>query len=297
MKKSLLLLVVLCLSLSLFAQNGISFQGIARDPSGNAIPNQTVTVKFTIGSFVETQNLATDNFGIFSATIGSVNTTAFNNLVFANLNDNLKVEVDGNIIYDDKFNTVPYAKAADNGVPPGTIVPFAGPKTNIPAGWLYCNGASYAPTGMYSRLYAAIGLSWGSDGGNFRVPDLRGYFLRGMSDGTTIDPDKAARTAKYSGGNTGDAVGSYQADNFGSHNHTGTALESGNHYHAYGVRGFLTDITAAGKEYNNGADGSADDPTQSTRYSGNHTHNLSIANNGGNETRPENAYVIFIIKF
>lgn len=297
MKKSVLLFIVLSLSLSLFAQKGISFQGIARDNSGNAIPEQTVTVKFTIGSFVETQNLETDNFGIFSATIGSVNTTAFNNLVFANMNDNLKVEVDGNIIYDDKFNTVPYAKASDNGVPPGTILPFAGPKNKIPAGWLYCDGTSYATTGMYAKLYAAIGLAWGSDGGNFRVPDLRGYFLRGMSDGVTIDPDRTSRTAKYSGGNTGDAVGSYQTDNFSSHNHTGTANENGSHYHAYGVRGFLTDIGAAGKEYNNGADGSSDDPTQSTRYSGSHTHTLSIANNGGNETRPENASVIFIIKF
>jgi microcystin-dependent protein len=290
MKKSVFLFIVFCMSISLFAQNGISFQGIARDPSGNAIPNQTVTVKFTIGSFVETQSIATDNFGIFSATIGSVNSADFGNLVFANISDNLKVEVDGTIIYDDKFNTVPYAKASDNGVPPGTIVPFAGPKNKIPAGWLYCNGTSYATTGMYAKLYAAIGLAWGSDGGNFRVPDLRGYFLRGMADGTALDPDKASRTAKYSGGSTGDNVGSYQRDSIQSHTHTGSANSAGNHSHTFGTRGFQTDGSP-------GADGSHDDDAHNTDAAGAHTHTLAIANTGGVETRPENAGVIFIIKY
>lgn len=131
MKSTFLLFFFAFMSVAVFAQNGIGFQGIARDPQGNAIPNQTISVKFTIGTFTETQNISTDNFGVFSATIGSENTTAFNNIIFANLNDNLKVEVDGTTIYDDKFNTVPFAKAAENGVPAGTIVPFAGQKVKF----------------------------------------------------------------------------------------------------------------------------------------------------------------------
>lgn len=293
MKSAFLLFVLLVLGINLYAQNGISFQGIARDPQGNAIASQTITVKFTIGSFTETQNLETDNFGVFSATIGSVNSTGFNNLVFANLTDNLKVEVDGTTIYDDKFNTVPYAKAAENGVPPGTIVPFAGPKSNIPTGWLYCDGTSYASTGMYGKLYTAIGFSWGNDGGKFRVPDLRGYFLRGVSDGTTIDPDRASRTAKYGGGNTGDAVGSYQLDIYQNHNHTGVVTGAGTHVHYLGSRGFETNGAT-------GADGSHDDSNISTHDGGGgHTHGVTINNSttGGSETRPENASVIFIIKY
>src|SRR5690606_20781303 len=101
MKSKILLYFFSSISVAVFAQNGISFQGIARDPQGNAITGQTVQVKFTIGSFVETQDIATDNFGVFSATIGSVNTVGFNNLVFANITPNLKVEVDGTTIYDD----------------------------------------------------------------------------------------------------------------------------------------------------------------------------------------------------
>ncbi len=290
MKSVILLYVFVFFSVALYAQNGIGFQGIARDPQGNAIANQTISVVFTIGSFSETQNIPTDNFGVFSATIGSVNTTDFNNLVFANLSDNLKVEVDGTTIYDNKFNTVPFAKAADNGVPAGTIMPFAGPKNKIPVGWLYCDGASYATTGMYGALYSAIGTAWGDDGGNFRVPDLRGYFLRGVNDGAGIDPDAASRTAKNSNGNTGDAVGSYQTDQFFSHNHTGTANSAGNHSHNFGTRGFETNGSP-------GADGSHDDTGHTTDAAGAHTHSLSINNSGGNETRPKNANVIFIIKY
>ncbi len=293
MKSTFLLFFFAFMSVAVIAQNGIGFQGIARDPQGNAITGQTITVKFTIGVFTETQNIDTDNFGVFSATIGSVNSTGFNNLVFANLTDNLKVEVDGTTIYDDKFNTVPYAKAADNGVPPGTIVPFAGPKSKIPAGWLYCDGSSYASTGMYGALYNTIGYSWGNNSGNFRVPDLRGYFLRGVSDGTTIDPDRASRTAKYGGGNTGDAVGSYQSDIYQNHDHTGVVTGAGTHIHALGSRGFETNGAT-------GADGSHDDSSITTNSGGGgHTHGVTINNSttGGSETRPENASVIYIIKY
>lgn len=296
MKKIYLLLVLLAASQFLMAQNGISFQGIARDASGNAVSSQSVTVKFTIGSWNETQTLTTDNFGVFSATIGSVNTTDFDNLVFANMNDNLKVEVDGTVIYDDKFNYTPYAKAADNGVPPGTIVPFAGPKGNVPSGWLYCDGASYATTGMYGKLFAAVGFSWGSDNGKFRVPDLRGYFLRGASDGTGVDPDRAGRTAKYGGGSTGDAVGSYQGGDIQSHNH---GVNDPGHAHGYwdiyysesgGPQPVPNNLGSSSTDGDNGG-------YQMHRGSDSATTNISIQNSGGNETRPVNANVIFIVKY
>ncbi|NOR75167.1 MAG: hypothetical protein GQ525_08400 [Draconibacterium sp.] len=293
MKSTFLLFFLFFIGATVVAQNGISFQGIARDPQGNAITGQTISVKFTIGSFSETQNISTDNFGVFSTTIGSVNTADFNNLVFANMTDNLKVEVDGTIIYDDKFNTVPYAKSAENGVPPGSIMPFAGPKSNIPAGWLYCNGTSFASTGMYGKLYAAIGYAWGNNGGNFRVPDLRGYFLRGAADGVSIDPNRATRIAKYGGGNTGDNVGTYQSDTYNNHNHSGTVTGAGTHNHYLGSRGFETNGAK-------GADGSHDDNGITTNSGGGgHVHGVTINNStsGGSETRPENASVIFIIKY
>lgn len=288
MKSTFLLFFLFFIGATVVAQNGISFQGIARDPQGNAITGQTISVKFTIGSFSETQNINTDNFGVFSTTIGSVNTNDFNNLVFANMTDNLKVEVDGTIIYDDKFNTVPYAKSAENGVPPGSIMPFAGPANKVPAGWLLCNGSSKAKTGMYQKLFDAIGTAWGDDGGNFRVPDLRGMFLRGTNEG---------RTGTYADPINRN-VGDLQTDLLKSHNHNGSTSTNGSHTHnASSAYRYLVKVgvnTGGG-----GFDTTAGEPTltsaQAIQNAGNHSH--TISSDGGVETRPKNAAVVYIIKY
>jgi microcystin-dependent protein len=75
-----------------------------------------------------------------------------------------------------QFVTTAHAFAAENayeaihGVPAGTIMPFAG--ATVPYGWVACDGASYARTGQYSALFAAIGTGWGGSGSNFNVPNL-----------------------------------------------------------------------------------------------------------------------------
>jgi hypothetical protein len=96
---------------------------------------------------------------------------------------------------------------AFNGVPPGSILPFAG--ATAPGGFLLCDGSAVSRT-TYAKLFAATGTAWGrGDSYNtFNVPDLRGYFLRGRDSGTGRDPDRGGRTAN-NGGNPGDAVGSY----------------------------------------------------------------------------------------
>ena len=298
MRSTFLLFIMVCMGLFANAQNGISFQGIARDPQGLALSTKSVTVEFTIGSFTETQTLTTDNYGVFSAVIGSVNTSAFDNLVFANITDKLKVEVDGVTIYDDKFNYAPYAKAAENGVPPGTIIPFAGPVSNIPAGYLYCDGTSYASTGMYGKLSQVIGYAWGNDGGKFRVPDLRGMFIRGVDDAAGIDEDKTSRTASNTGGNTGNAVGSKQLENFKAHTHAASSSSAGAHTHSYwDMYHHDSYDDAANTDGANGNGTGKKDTAETTSSDGAHTHTITVNNTGGNETRPDNAYVIFIIKY
>jgi len=289
MKSTFALLLILCFGISVYAQNGISFQGIARDPQGNAIVNKTIPVKFTIGSFTESQNLTTDNFGVFSATIGSVNTSGFNSLVFANISSNLKVEVDGTTIYDDKFNTVPYAKAAENGVPPGCIMPFAGLTNQIPEGWLLCNGESKPKVGTYQKLYEAIGTLWGDDGGNFKIPDLRGMFLRGSNEGRSDvwkDPDTRS-------------VGNFQTDSIQSHDHSNnfSIAQNGEHNHTMGITTMPFD-NDSWDEWGYGYIESTS-ATKTTSNNGLHSHviNGNIHANGGNETRPNNAAVVYIIKY
>lgn len=66
----------------------------------------------------------------------------------------------------------------DQLVPAGTILPFGG--AAVPSGWLLCDGQAASRT-TYSRLYAAIGLTWGVGDAStsFNVPDLRGRMTIG----------------------------------------------------------------------------------------------------------------------
>lgn len=68
-------------------------------------------------------------------------------------------------------------------VPVGTIFDYAG--TNAPAGYLFCDGATY-PAVQYPQLAAALGGQY-VFGDMFRVPDLRGR-VTVMSDGSSEFP-------------------------------------------------------------------------------------------------------------
>jgi len=152
----------------------------------------------------------------------------------------------------------------------GMIASFA--MSSAPTGWIVCNGAEYA-IADYGDLHTAIGTTWGAltngSGGagstHFRVPDLRGEFLRGFDNGQGNDPDAASRTG-------GDAVGSSQSHDFGSHYHTQSFYPNGSAYnYAYaGLPGHSGGIITAST-----GTGAA----------------------GGNETRPRNKYVQYCIKY
>lgn len=70
-------------------------------------------------------------------------------------------------------------------LPPGIIMPFAGPVANVPAGWLPCDGRAVAST-TYPKLFANIGTTWGyetniTENGvtYFKLPDFRNRTLWG----------------------------------------------------------------------------------------------------------------------
>ncbi len=296
-----------------FAQKPLTFQSYARDNSGAAITNVTVQVRSTLHidgapKYTEIQNVSTDGFGVFTILLGEGTATLgeFRDLNFLRNDYFLKVEIENaglfNVISDTKLPTVAYAKYSDkatfanNGVEPGSIIPFGGPVSNIPPGYIVCDGVAYSITDPeYANLFTAIGTSWGANGaGTFRVPDLQGYFLRGVDPNTT-DPDGNTRTALYTGGATGRNVGSYQEDAFQSHNHGSGSLEansSGSHFHT------LPDIGDGGGSGTviDGTDVAGS--TNRTGLAGNHSHALigNTATEGGGQTHPKNAYVYFIIK-
>jgi len=69
----------------------------------------------------------------------------------------------------------------------GTIEVFPG--IALPSGWLLCDG-SILQVNEYTRLYEIIGDTYNLGGesiGEFRIPDCRGCFLRGLDNGRGID--------------------------------------------------------------------------------------------------------------
>ena|GEM_PF-2140773 len=86
MKKSLLSLIAIILCISTYSQapQALNYQAIARNTDGSIISNQSVTVKFTVlensanGSSIyqETHSTTTNNFGLFTLSIGKGNPTS-----------------------------------------------------------------------------------------------------------------------------------------------------------------------------------------------------------------------------
>ena len=181
-------------------------------------------------------------------------------------------------------NSVTNAKVASNAIdyaklaaavqqalcPAGTILPYAG--DTAPSGWLLCDGTSISRT-TYSVLYGVVGNRFGSaDGSTFRVPDFRGRFLRGRDGGVGRDDDRNSRYAMNGGGATGDAVGSVQDEQFRSHRHSIPTDTRGSN---------ADNLTLTGTS---GSDE-------------NFSYDPGSGYEGGNETRPDNANVNYIIKY
>lgn len=182
--------------------------------------------------------------------------------------------------------------------PAGTILAFGG--TTVPDGYLLCDGTAVSRT-TYDDLFTAIGTAFGEGDGSttFDLPDLRGRFLRGTDDmGTgdaTRDPNSSSRTAMNTGGNTGNNVGSIQGSQFGSHNHGGGA----HNHEILSTSGIGSGGISAGSYSVSGRVTAGIIPAASSSFTDSNavqSRSGVINTNGGDETRPINAYVNYIIK-
>lgn len=172
-------------------------------------------------------------------------------------------------------------------VPTGTILSFAGPETapifsELVSGrfkWLVCDGRAISST-TYQDLLLVIGNLWGAGApaGTFYLPDLRGHFLRGKDSSSAqgaagVDPDSATRTKRGDITPTAE-VGSLQGDALQSHTHTLT--------YSFQQGGSGTSIQSSG------------DSSNPALYLPTTTPIGAAVSSG--ETRPTNAYVIYMIK-
>ena len=209
--------------------------------------------------------------------------------------------------------TLPIARIADGAVtlaklvaavqqalvPAGAVQAFA--MNSAPTGWLAADGSDVSRV-TYADLFTAIGTTYGAGDGSttFALPNLQGIFVRGSGGPHTIN-GKA-----YSG-----TFGEKQADDFGSHAHTGTTgNDFPDHAHTFNDYYQRTDRTlsvgAQGLEQNSG--GARNIPTSIVEvglttpngtFGANtrHQHAFTTAPTGGTETRPANIAMLYCIKF
>ena len=87
----------------------------------------------------------------------------------------------------------------------GMVAPFA--MATTPAGWLPCSGQNVSRI-AFNKLFAKIGTIYGIGDGSttFKLPDLRGEFIRGFDNGRGVD--------------AGRKFGSNQTDELKAHTHT-----------------------------------------------------------------------------
>jgi microcystin-dependent protein len=214
-------------------------------------------------------------------------------------------------------------------IPPGAVMPFVG--QNAPVGWLICDG-SYVPNGNgtvtqngvprsynFGPLYTALGTTYGPEvGGQRKLPDLRGYFVRGFGS------NEDATSSGTFGQKQADA---FQGHKHGihdpKHGHTGSTSTDGKHTHPLEM---ANDESVSGVKIKEG-EGFVD-AFGRTGEDGEHSHTVSIVTNstdvkvlhptadtatpgmtpadsngpGGtprtsNETRPRNIAMLYCVKY
>ena len=174
----------------------------------------------------------------------------------------------------------PYALHAESvspqggGAPVGSVMAFAGHENFIPDGWLLCDGREVA-VADYPELNEVLtehryGITGDTD--TFHLPDYRGFFLRGTDMGVGRDPDVNLRFQQNTGVPMGDQVGSWQEDMFGEHSHSYQESHS------------VEDIGTPDGTFNRGNSRLLREATETGLR-------------GGNETRPKNVNVHYIIKY
>ena len=317
MRRVFLFFVCSFLFVTGFAQGnsglGFNYQAVVRGVDGFVLPKQSVELRFSLmpgqqateASWVETHNVTTDDFGTVGVTVGKGTKAGgiaaqFKDVNFAAVHYWLKVEIQEGGNYRELSYTalasVPYAEAVTNAVscPIGSIMPFAGDASKVPAGWLLCDGKAVSRS-EYSTLYDLIGTSYGfgNNSTTFNLPDMRGMFLRGVSGDSGKDVDAATRVPLREGGNSGNSIGSYQVD----------AIRN--------IVGWITMddqafISGLGGAFYKGGASSYDAESRLSATTGVYTHfdaNTGAPDNpmagyaNGADIRPQNVYVNYIIKY
>ncbi|MBR3830526.1 MAG: tail fiber protein [Muribaculaceae bacterium] len=180
-------------------------------------------------------------------------------------------------------------------LPIGTILIW--PSQKIPTEFMLCDGRELSKSN-YKHLFDLIGFTFGGDGNTrFRLPDLRGRFVRGYDAIGNVDPNRE--------------FGSLQDDSIQNHNHkVNSCSENGLHQHYLGFKNLLVNEANTfytGYTYSFPRNYGATDNKGNllTDKDGKHRHEIEVGEvingiggpvNVGVETRPKNVALNFCIK-
>jgi microcystin-dependent protein len=212
-----------------------------------------------------------------SGSFNTGNMTIKHNLKAAGLTDSANTgnNVIRNLVFDNYGHIINYESSSVDAVPTGTVIYFA--SQTAPTGYLKCNG-SYISRDTYQQLFLAIGTTFGTNSAtNFRLPDLRGQFIRSWSDGSTVD--------------SGRTFGSTQAQQIQRHKHM-TAFGENVVNTQWGIFGASATRGKAGTR-----DPSYDVYWYHTNDGSDYDGVVNAAGVIGNETRPTNIALLACIKY
>jgi microcystin-dependent protein len=163
---------------------GFSFNG--QTTNGRVTFNTTLST-----SFIDNKTVATDTYGTDEILINRPGASG----------STLLKQTKSEFLSDAAFYTIPV----------GTMMPFAGPASKIPAGYLLCDGSEVLQS-IYSALFGVIGYLYkdssllvGGANKTFALPDFRGRFPLGadnMNNGLYVPSKSNANIEVSAGGGT-----------------------------------------------------------------------------------------------
>ena len=178
-----LVLILSLVTTSLFAQNGINYQGAATDSDGAKLADQNISLKTSVlqggvggtTSYSETHNTITDQFGLFNVVIGQgeVVSGAFEGISWGADTHFLKVELDAtggtdyNLISTTQMMSVPYALYAENSGGGGntmdlSVSQFGDTLFGLGNDFLIIPGLSQSNLHMQFNEYGSVTDDWGN---------------------------------------------------------------------------------------------------------------------------------------
>ena len=236
----------------------------------------------------------------YNATDGAFSVDLVRNVIVeSRYNYKVKMSISENshasVIFEREYTIAP--AGSGSAFPVGSVIAYLGNSGNVTgmesSGWFKCDGRLISGLSALSAdertaLVNVVGSN---------LPDLRGMFLRGLDESRGFDEDAGSRTGgegttgvrSYQGCKVEDITLTGSTNSDGSHRHTGTTDGGG--------RGMGT-TRIEGDSRNAADDSGSHTHTFTTNYAGTHSHTVSVSYDagGGNETRPENISVYYLMR-